>query len=374
MAAVAIAAASVTPAAAADAATVIEHDPVGAGLSGSEVSADRLPLVGPERSGTVTAPQDPTDAGAANGEDLQVPPAATVTAEAATVGWWDGTGALTEAAPAIAAQGRCAALGDGWFVLFGSGSLSTVCNGVDGSFTGSPVGVGWVAGLDAEGPYVEVWLVGAADVGRETYRGFGELDVIFDGGAFAAGFAGCEHRAAAGWSSCRTLVTGATVPPGSFVGVGTVGIQPPASRTRSPDDEPVTPAAQRAALVALYNSTDGANWRRNANWNTTAPVADWYGVTTDNNGSITRLYLDSNSLSGSIPTEIGDLTNLTSLWLPSNSLSGSIPAEIGDLANLTSLLLYSNKSVGVDPNRDRRPRQPQIAVAGHQQSVGVDPC
>ena len=54
------------------------------------------------------------------------------------------------------------------------------------------------------------------------------------------------------------------------------------------------------------------------------------------------LILFSNTLSGSIPAELGNLKNLTSLDLGSNTLSGSIPAELGNLKNLTSLSLGSN--------------------------------
>ena len=34
----------------------------------------------------------------------------------------------------------------------------------------------------------------------------------------------------------------------------------------------------RAALVALYNATDGPNWVDNTNWLTDAPLGEWYGV------------------------------------------------------------------------------------------------
>ena len=51
-------------------------------------------------------------------------------------------------------------------------------------------------------------------------------------------------------------------------------------------------------------------------------------------------------LSGEIPSEIGNLTNLTSLWLYNNKLTGSIPPEIGQLVNLKSLHLLDNKLAG----------------------------
>ncbi len=103
-------------------------------------------------------------------------------------------------------------------------------------------------------------------------------------------------------------------------------------------------------MVALYNATDGPNWRRRSNWNTTAPVSDWYGVTTDDDGSVTGLDLAGNALlGGPIPTEIGNLTNLTHLDLGWNGLSGSIPPQIGNLTNLTYLGLGNSSLSGSIP-------------------------
>ncbi len=345
-----LAAASVAPAAAAGGGAGIEHGPASAALPALQVSAEQQHLPGAGPSETVTAPQDPAGDSphtrqAAHG---QLPATGITVAADTAAGWWDGTGTLTDAAPQVVEQGHCAALGDTSLALLGSGSLSKACKGTDGSLTGSPVGVGWVTGFDTDGPLMEVLLVGASTLSLQTYQALGELDVVFDGGAFAADFANCDHRAASGWSSCRTVAAGVALPPGDFVGVGTVGIEPPA-RARSQRDEPVTPATQRAALVALYNATDGANWTRNTNWNTTAPVADWYGITANTDGHVTHLGLYSNSLSGSIPTEIGNLTNLISLYLGNNSLSGSIPTEIGNLTNLRNLGLSNNSLSGSIP-------------------------
>ncbi len=103
------------------------------------------------------------------------------------------------------------------------------------------------------------------------------------------------------------------------------------------------------ALVALYNATDGANWDKNTNWNSSAALDDWYGVETDANGRVDSLALGTNLLSGSIPAELGDLTNLKYLALNNNSLSGSIPAELGDLTNLRELYLRENNLTGSIP-------------------------
>ena len=101
------------------------------------------------------------------------------------------------------------------------------------------------------------------------------------------------------------------------------------------------------ALVELYNSTDGANWTNNTNW-LTGPVVDWFGITLAGN-RVTNISLASNSLSGSIPPEVGNLTNLSDLNMGGNALSGSIPAELGNLTNLEELYLHSNSLGGSIP-------------------------
>ena len=107
--------------------------------------------------------------------------------------------------------------------------------------------------------------------------------------------------------------------------------------------------AEREALIALYNSTDGHNWTYNTGWlGESGTECSWYGVTCQDS-NITRIILNSNQLSGSIPPEIGDLTNLTHLYLYYNQLSGSIPPEIGNLASLTYLSLHSNQLNGSIP-------------------------
>ena len=45
----------------------------------------------------------------------------------------------------------------------------------------------------------------------------------------------------------------------------------------------------RAALVALYNATDGPNWTNNSGWLTDTPVGQWYGVATNDSGRVTSL-------------------------------------------------------------------------------------
>lgn len=105
----------------------------------------------------------------------------------------------------------------------------------------------------------------------------------------------------------------------------------------------------RDALAALYQDTDGANWTNNRNWLTDAPLDTWYGVTTDRSDRVVELDLAENELSGTIPFELGNLTNLELLRLSKNQLSGTIPPELGNLANLQFLDLYENQLSGTIP-------------------------
>ena len=99
-------------------------------------------------------------------------------------------------------------------------------------------------------------------------------------------------------------------------------------------------AAERVALVALYEATDGANWTHNGNWLHAAPVAAWYGVVTDASGRVTELNLAANGLTGPVP-DLSALTSLTHLDLGHNQLRGPLP-DLSALTNLSWLNLRGN--------------------------------
>ena len=109
-------------------------------------------------------------------------------------------------------------------------------------------------------------------------------------------------------------------------------------------------STDKAALVALYNATEGPNWANHRNWLSDRPIGEWSRVSTDGDGRVTGLWLDGNQLSGSIPSELGNLDNLRTLSLSDNQLSGSIPSELGDLANLGVLWLDGNELSGSMPS------------------------
>ena len=58
---------------------------------------------------------------------------------------------------------------------------------------------------------------------------------------------------------------------------------------------------ERDALIALYNSTVGANWTDNTGWvGEDGPECDWYGVTCSSD-FVSEISMPANNLSGSIP-------------------------------------------------------------------------
>ena len=118
---------------------------------------------------------------------------------------------------------------------------------------------------------------------------------------------------------------------------------------------------------------DGENWRRSDNWLSDAPLGEWRGVTTNDDGRVIelaliginlsrglpaelgslsqleQLVLRGNKLRREIPPELGNLSNLKVLDLSINELSGEIPPELGSLSNLTALYLDENELSGCVP-------------------------
>ena len=105
----------------------------------------------------------------------------------------------------------------------------------------------------------------------------------------------------------------------------------------------------RITLMAIYNALGGANWTNHENWGSDKPINQWHGVQVENN-HVTSLYLDYNNLTGTIPSEIGNLTQLKQLYLSSNNLTGTIPSEIGNLTQLKVLCIGWNNLTGTIPS------------------------
>ena len=70
----------------------------------------------------------------------------------------------------------------------------------------------------------------------------------------------------------RSIVVGGTVAPAA----DKTPLGPP----------PGSVATDREILVTVYNALDGPNWEDSENWLSDAPLGEWSGVTTGDNGRV----------------------------------------------------------------------------------------
>lgn len=100
-------------------------------------------------------------------------------------------------------------------------------------------------------------------------------------------------------------------------------------------------------LVALYNSTDGDNWKNT--WNLKSNMDTWYGVKLNNRGCVSQLNLANNNLNGTLAIRIGDIKGLRFLYLSNNKITGNLPCSLGNLSELIILDLSFNQLSGSIP-------------------------
>ena len=94
----------------------------------------------------------------------------------------------------------------------------------------------------------------------------------------------------------------------------------------------------RAALRSLYSANAGPDWRDSTNWLSSRPLGEWYGVTTDSSGRVTKLDLSGNGLKNPVSNSLEALGSLTTLNLSGNpSLSGTLPVRLKDISGLSNL-------------------------------------
>lgn len=156
----------------------------------------------------------------------------------------------------------------------------------------------------------------------------------------------------------------------AFISIALLSIREAKSQTNTSDS---------LALVALYNSTNGPSWTNSNNW-LAGSVDTWHGVTVSggrvvsldlsddgtlsyngnnlvgtipedvgNLSELTFLSMAGNALTGTLPTTLGNLTSVQYMYLSTNSLSGSIPPELGNMTSLTALTLFDNQLTGSVP-------------------------
>jgi hypothetical protein len=112
---------------------------------------------------------------------------------------------------------------------------------------------------------------------------------------------------------------------------------------------------QRYALATFFYSTAGEGWSSNFLWMSSSDECIWYstsksGTICDQDGRLRELDLQENKLFGSIPQEVVMLSeSLQILRLTKNSLSGTIPSILHELSILEHLDLSANTLGGSLP-------------------------
>ena len=134
------------------------------------------------------------------------------------------------------------------------------------------------------------------------------------------------------------------------------------------------PASERNALLLLYASTGGNNWRDRSNWlGEPGSECSWYGVECDDGGAhVISLSLSENNLAGPLPAELADLPHLRYLRLEFNLLTGPIPPSLGTLSALEVLDLSGNQLGGPIPAElGNLPELYSLILFGNQLTGGI---
>jgi hypothetical protein len=108
------------------------------------------------------------------------------------------------------------------------------------------------------------------------------------------------------------------------------------------------PLIECQALIALYNSTNGASWINHTDWLVTNTPCNWFGVACLNN-HVYLLALSGNQLRGGLPPQIGDFPEMLGIYMADNQLGGSIPTQLSNLPKLIDLNLTNNQLNGSIP-------------------------
>jgi hypothetical protein len=85
------------------------------------------------------------------------------------------------------------------------------------------------------------------------------------------------------------------------------------------------------------------------------------------------LWVDNNVITGTIPTEIGLLTDIASISITNSSLTGTIPTEFGNLSDLRRLWLYNNQLTGQIPAQLDSLAQLEVLEVHHNKINGAMP-
>lgn len=88
---------------------------------------------------------------------------------------------------------------------------------------------------------------------------------------------------------------------------------------------------QREALTTLYKATKGRKWHNNDGWLSRRPLAEWEGITCNDEGEVVEIDLANNNLRGTLPDIFDAFPALKKVSLRANMLEGKLPPSLAEL-------------------------------------------
>ncbi|CAM9198143.1 unnamed protein product [Discosporangium mesarthrocarpum] len=116
-------------------------------------------------------------------------------------------------------------------------------------------------------------------------------------------------------------------------------------------DQAQTRRLANQALQDVFTTLGGDCWRNKDGWLTPgSDVRKWHGLTIES-GTLISLNLINNDLEGEIPPGISDLVTLKEVNMSYNfGIKGSLPTNLGNMTNLRILHMYSASLTGTIPD------------------------
>ena len=129
--------------------------------------------------------------------------------------------------------------------------------------------------------------------------------------------------------------------------------------------------ADCTVLLGLRDELAGTG---SLNWDADLAISDWQGITISGSPSrVSALKLRETQLTGQIPAELANLTQLQELHLYYNQLTGPIPRQLGAMTQLQSLGLTANQLNGQIPVELAQMRRLEQLSLGENQLTGPIP-
>ncbi|MBO4558198.1 MAG: Ig-like domain-containing protein [Bacteroidales bacterium] len=96
----------------------------------------------------------------------------------------------------------------------------------------------------------------------------------------------------------------------------------------------------REALMEIYNTMGGPDWKNAENWGSDADINEWQGVEWNKTAGELALWFNGNGLKGEFPDCFDKLTSCVNFWIQDEpDLTGTLPQSFSHLKKLRTLII-----------------------------------